>query len=70
MPDLNISEKACDHEISSFRKGELYGGLDEGRYENRLVSSKCFDDSQVGLLLQGCLALSNGELNRALTSFR
>ncbi len=59
--------------ISSSERGdELHGRLEVGRIygKQHVVSTKCCDDSQAGLLLQGCLALSNGELNSALTSFR
>ncbi len=71
IPDLSISEKTCDRAISSIgREKKLHGGLEKGRYVNRVVSTRCCDDSQAGLLLQGCLALSNGELNTALTLFR
>ncbi len=72
MPDLNISEKACDGAINSVTMGQTHIGFEEGRYESRAAASSkyCFDDSQVGILLQGCLALNNGELNSALTSFR
>ncbi len=71
IPDLSISEKTCDHAMSNVgREKKLHGRWEKGGYVNRVGSSRYFDDSQAGLLLRGCLALSSGELNSALSFFR